>query len=190
MRGSLPSLFTILLLIALSICSACVSQPPANQTPAQNNGPVQVTPAESLYISFAEAKEKLAEYKSNSAYRRVTAYSLNYMRSRDVDSSGDATGWIFGINSGNTSEFLVYDRTGWTTIANASLPSEEIVLETILSPDLLFKKNRELITGNLSPVIPERRELELQQGIYTFTGTSGSTTRILTFNATTGALIS
>jgi hypothetical protein len=38
--------------------------------------------------------------------------------------------------------------------------------------------------------IPERRDLELNQDIYTLTITSGNTSRILTFNATTGELIS
>jgi hypothetical protein len=117
------------------------------------------------------------------------ATTVNYMRSRDLDLSGNATGWIFGIYTGNKAEFLVYDRTGWTTIANATLPSEAIVLDTIVSPDFLFEKNKEMISGNSSPAIPERRDIELQRGIYTLTITSGSTSRTLTFNATTGALI-
>jgi hypothetical protein len=111
------------------------------------------------------------------------------MRSRDVDGSGNATGWIFGVYNGPKAEFLIYDRTGWTTIANATLPSEEIVLDNIVSPDFLFKKNKEIISGNPSPTIPERWDIELQRGIYKLTITSGSSNRILSFNATTGALI-
>jgi len=104
------------------------------------------------------------------------------------DLSGDATGWIFGVYTGNKAEFLVYDRTGWTTIANATLPSEAIVLDTIVSPDFLFEKNKEMISGNSSPAIPERRILNYNENLYTHHH-FGSTSRTLTFNATTGALI-
>ena len=207
MRRNIPLSFAILGLLSLILCSACVSQPPANQTTRQDAGLTQTTtvPVDSLRISFEEAKAKLADYRINALnesgnvipvkyIRRDldlsgNATTVNYMRSRDLDLSGDATGWIFGVYTGNKAEFLVYDRTGWTTIANATLPSEAIVLDTIVSPDFLFEKNKEMISGNSSPAIPERRDIELQRGIYTLTITSGSTSRTLTFNATTGALI-
>jgi hypothetical protein len=207
MRRNIPLSFAILGLLSLILCSACVSQPPANQTTRQDAGLTQTTtvPVDSLRISFEEAKAKLADYRINALnesgnvipvkyIRRDLdlsgiATTVNYMRSRDLDLSGNATGWIFGVYTGNKSEFLVYDRTGWTTIANATLPSEAIVLDTIVSPDFLFEKNKEMISGNSSPAIPERRDIELQRGIYTLTITSGSTSRTLTFNATTGALI-
>jgi hypothetical protein len=207
MRRNIPLSFAILGLLSLILCSACVSQPPANQTTRQDAGLTQTTtvPVDSLRISFEEAKAKLADYRINALnesgnvipvkyIRRDldlsgNATTVNYMRARDLDLSGDATGWIFGVYTGNKAEFLVYDRTGWTTIANATLPSEAIVLDTIVSPDFLFEKNKEMISGNSSPAIPERRDIELQRGIYTLTITSGSTSRTLTFNATTGALI-
>ena len=207
MPRNIPLSFAILGLLSLILCSACVSQPPANQTTRQDAGLTQTTtvPVDSLRISFEEAKAKLADYRINALnesgnvipvkyIRRDldlsgNATTVNYMRSRDLDLSGNATGWIFGVYTGNKSEFLVYDRTGWTTIANATLPSEAIVLDTIVSPDFLFEKNKEMISGNSSPAIPERRDIELQRGIYTLTITSGSTSRTLTFNATTGALI-
>ena len=207
MRRNIPLSFAILGLLSLILCSACVSQPPANQTTRQDAGLTQTTtvPVDSLRISFEEAKAKLADYRINALnesgnvipvkyIRRDldlsgNATTVNYMRSRDLDLSGNATGWIFGVYTGNKAEFLAYDRIGWTTIANATLPSEAIVLDTIVSPDFLFEKNKEMISGNSSPAIPERRDIELQRGIYTLTITSGSTSRTLTFNATTGALI-
>ena len=206
MRRNIPLSFAILGLLSLILCSACVSQPPANQTTRQDAGLTQTTvPVDNLRISFEEAKARLADYRINALnesgnvipvkyIRRDldlsgNATTVNYMRARDLDLSGDATGWIFGVYTGNKAEFLVYDRTGWTTIANATLPSEAIVLDTIVSPDFLFEKNKEMISENSSPAIPERRDIELQRGIYTLTITSGSTSRTLTFNATTGALI-
>jgi hypothetical protein len=223
MRRNIPIIFAILGLLSLILCSACVSQPPANQTTQHDAGLTQITepvhnigsvdntvPVSNLRISFEEAKARLADYRINASYANAlngsgnvtpfkymrrdldlsaNATTVNYLRSRDLDESGDATGWIFGVYNGDKAEFLTYDRTGWTVIANATIPSEAIALDTVVSPDFLFTMNKEMISGNSSPAIPERRDIELQRGMYTLTITSGSTTRTLTFNATTGALI-
>ncbi len=70
-----------------------------------------------------------------------------------------------------------------------TLPSEKISLDTIVTPENLLKQNRVAIINNPSTGVPERWDLELQSGTYTLTMTSGTSTRSLTFNATTGALI-
>jgi hypothetical protein len=202
MHKSIPIIFAILALLVISLCSACVTQQAANKTFQQNVGLAQITLLpDSTYISFEEAKEELIKYRLYGLNKPVNKYrlielneSLNvktvyFMRSKDLDDSGNAAGWIFGTYNGSEAEFLVYDRTGWTTIANATLPSDEIVLDNVVSPGFLFNKNKEIISRNPSPGIPERRDLELQQGIYKLTITSGNATRILTFNATTGTLI-
>jgi hypothetical protein len=221
MRINIPIIFALLGLLSLILCSACVSQPPANQTNQHDAGlsqatvpvnsvPVNTVQADNIRISFEEAKTKLADYRIYVSYENAlngsgnviplkymrrdldqsgNATTVNYMRARDLDGSGKANGWTFGVYNGNKAEFLTYDRTGWTIIASATLPSEAIALDSVISPDLLFKKNKEIISGNSSPIIPERRDIELQRGIYTLTISSGSTSRTLTFNATTGALI-
>ena len=190
MHKSIPMIFAILALFVLSLCSACVTQPPENQTSQQNTGLSQINiQVDNSHISFEEAKAKLVEYRLNNLNEPLTANSVYYLRSRDMDGSGNATGWTFGIYNRNKSEFLVYDRTGWTTIANATLPSEEIFLDKVVSPGSLFSQNKAAISGIPSLAIPERRDIELQRGIYKLTITSGSTTRILSFNATTGTLI-
>jgi hypothetical protein len=190
MHKSITIIFAILALFILSLCSACVSQSSPNQTSGQNVGLTQITLLSGPpLISFEEAKAKLIEYRSSELNEPVTVNSVYYMRSKDVDDSGNATGWTFGVNNGRESVFLVYDRTGWTTIANAMLPSEEIILDNVVSPGSLFSQNKAVLSGNPSPAIPEQRDIELQRGIYKLTITSGSTTRILMFNATTGALI-
>jgi hypothetical protein len=182
-------IFAILALFVISLCSACVTQSSPNQTSPQNTGLSQINiQADNSPISFEEAKTKLVEYRLNNLNEPV-GKKVYYMRSKDVDGSGNATGWTFGIYNENKTEFLVYDRTGWTTITNATLPSEEIILDSVVSPRSLFSQNKAMISGNPSLAIPERRDIELQRGIYKLTITSGSTTRVLTFNATTGALI-
>jgi hypothetical protein len=112
------------------------------------------------------------------------------MLSRDIDGSGNASVWIFGVSHQSGAEFLIYEKSGWTSVPwNTTLLSEAINLDTIVSPGSLLSQNKAVISGNPSLVIPERWDLELQRGVYTLTITSGNSSRSLTFNATTGALI-
>ena len=183
MRRNIPQIFAILLLTILVLCSACVL--PGNEKPVVNVGLSQVTTPEiSPYISFEEAKQKFEDY--NGA-EKLPVY---YIFSRDVDGSGNAESWLFGVRQSTGTELLMYDRTGWKTIPwNASLPSEEIMLNQVVSPGTLFSQNKQVILSSSLQSIPDRRDLVLKQGIYTLTINSGSASRTLMFNATTGVLI-
>ena len=188
MRRNIPTIFAIVPLIALILISACIAQSPANQSSQQNQGIAQITAlGESSRISFEEAKQNLREYQSDSMDETGNEKNVYFMLSRNLDESGNAKSWIFGVSGNKGSEFLVNDRAGWTTIKNVTLPSEQIFLDTIVTPGNLLKQNRATI--NPSPGVTEQWDLELQRGVYTLTITSGSSSRSLTFNATTGALI-
>ena len=187
MRKTIPVIFVISALVVLVLCSACVL--PGSEKPVVNQGFSQVSTQEiSNYISFEEVKQKFEEYiSSNSPVDKLPVY---YIFSRDVDSSGNAITWLFGVRQSTGTELLMYDRAGWKIIPwNAILPSEEIILNQVVSPNTLFIKNKDVIFGASSHSIQERRDLELKQGVYTLTITTENTSRILTFNATSGALI-
>jgi hypothetical protein len=191
MHKSIPIIFAILALFILSLSSACVSQSPENQTPGQNAGLTQITlPVDSSRISFGEAQQSLREYGSESSTEPDNSNSVYYMLSRDIDESGNASIWIFGVSHQSGAEFLIYEKSGWTSVPwNATLLSGAINLDTVVSPGNLLSQNKAAISGNPSLAIPERWDLELQRGVYTLTITSGNSSRSLTFNATTGALI-
>jgi hypothetical protein len=192
MHKSIPIIFAILVLFILSLCSACVSQPPENQTQGKNAGLTQITvPVDSSRISFGEAQQSLREFGLNSSTEPDNSDSVYYILSRDIDGSGNASIWIFGVSRQSGAEFLIYEKTGWTSVPwNATtLPSEAINLDTIVSPGSLLSQNKAVISGNSSLAIPERWDLELQRGIYTLTITSENSSRSLTFDSTTGALI-
>ena len=187
MRKIIRSIFVISALVALVLCSACVL--PQNGKPPVNNGLSQITTQEiSNYISFEEVKQKFEDYSSiNGSAEKLPIY---YIFSRDLDISGNALTWLFGVRQTTGTEVLMYDRAGWKIIPwNATLPSEEIILNQVVSPNTLFIKNKDVIFGASSHSIQERRDLELKQGVYTLTITTENTSRILTFNATSGALI-
>jgi len=192
MHKSITIIFAILALFILSLCSACVSQSSPNQTSQQDGGISQIPGAvESPYISFTEAQQNLPTYQPNPENVSHFIKTIYYFTGIDVDGYGNARSWIFGVGRTNGTEMLAYDKNGWIKIPwTAPAGSDEIVVDNIVSPARLFSQNTAVILVNPSITIPERRDLELKQGIYTLTITSGNTSRILTFNATTGELIS
>jgi hypothetical protein len=191
MRRNIPTIFSIMTLVALILICACIAQSPAGQTSQQNGGLTEITPgSEGSRISFETAKQNFLEYQSESINDTESRKNVNFLLSRDIDEQGTATSWIFGVSGDKGPVYLVNDVTGWTTIEHVTLPSEKISLDTIVTPENLFKQNSEAILHGSSKAGSERWDLELQRGVYTLTITSGGSTRSLTFNATTGALIS
>jgi hypothetical protein len=193
MRRNIPTIFAILALLSLILCSACVLSPSGNQNPQQNTqqnvGLVQISEI-SPYISFEVARQKLLEYGSDPSNESTGIKTVYYIHGTNVDGSGNATSWLFGVRHPGGTELLAYDQNGWKQIPwDASLLSEEIDVDSIVSPGSLFSQNNAIILSNSAPANPERRDLDLIRGIYTLTITSGSKDRILTFNATTGKLI-
>jgi hypothetical protein len=193
MRRNIPTIFAILALISLILCSACVLSPSGNKNPQQNTqqnvGLVQISEI-SPYISFEVARQNLLEYQPDPTNESTAIKTVYYIHGTNVDGSGNATSWIFGVRHSGGTELLSYDRSGWKQIPwDASLLSEEINIDRIISPGSLFSQNNGVIFGNPIPANPERRDLDLTRGIYTLTITSGSKERILTFNATTGKLM-
>ena len=192
MRKTIPAILVIPTLVVLVLCRACVFSTPADQKPQQEGGLTQVTvPVESSRISFEAAHQKLKDYRADAVNESASNKTIYYILAKDVDDSGNAMSWVFGVNYGTGARLLIYDKSGWTTFprSNTTLPSEEIVVDHIVSPGNLLTRNKAVILSTSSPAIPERRDLELREGIYTLTLYSGSKGRILSFNATTGALI-
>jgi len=191
MQKSIPMVLAFTLLLALILCCACASQSSPNQTLQKNSGFTQITQsADASRISFDEARQKLREYGSDLLNEPGNPTVVYYILARDVDGSGNAMSWIFGVKQGTRSGLMVFDRSGWTTIPwYATLPSEVIDIDSIASPDMVFRQNNAVIIGNSPPSVSERRDLELQRGVYTLTITSDGAGRILTFNAKTGVLI-
>lgn len=186
MRRNIPAIFAISALIGLILCSACTFLPSEEQ---KEGGLTQVTiPVESSRISFGDAQQELDEYRMDSVNETAEGKTIYSLIAKDVDESGNATSWVFGINQGVGARLLVYDRTGWTVFPWSTVITEKIALDQIITPGILFANNKATIIGS-SQKVTERMDLELQQGIYTLTIYSGSTNRILTFNSTTGALI-
>jgi hypothetical protein len=192
-----PLMITIALLFAMCLFSACVSPiGPANQTPTTTESPridagitsIDMPPDQRL-VSFDEAKSFLrkSEWISLNKFQKTR---ILFIRGSNLDESGNAGQWVFGINKGDINELRVYGQSGWTIISwpNA-ISAEEINLDNVASPASVFAQNQNKIHESSSSTIPDRRDLELRNGTYQITITSGSTSEILMFNATTGAAL-
>jgi hypothetical protein len=190
MRKFISIIFSILVLLPLILSSACVTQSSTSQSNPQDVGISQISPnAGSQYISFDAAQQNLLAYQPASSGGPAPLKTVYFVHGTDVNESGYAASWIFGVNISDRAELLAYGEGGWITIPwNLPLDSEEINFDEVVLPDRLFSQNHAVILGTLSQT-PERRELDLKQGLYTLTITSGSTVRILVFSAITGELI-
>ena len=191
MRKIIRAIFVISALVALVLCSACVF-PSFGEQKKQEGGLTQVTvPVESARISFEEAYQKLKEYRMDSSRGSAESKRIYYFSAKDVDDSGNATSWVFGVKNITTNELLIFNGKRWTVIPwiITTLPSEEIAVDQIVLPGNLFSRNKAVILSNSKAKISERKDLELQKGIYKLTIYTGSASTILSFNATTGELI-
>jgi hypothetical protein len=201
MHRYLPPSIIGALLITLCLFGGCIFSPaPDNQTPQTiplNASPVidvGVIPIEMPpdleLISFDEAAGNFKDSESLSLNAFQIKPRILFIQGRNLDESGKAGQWIFGIDKGDINELRIYDRSGWTIIAwNNTISADEIELDRIITPDILFDQNKIQILKNSPSVIPAQWDIELKNGTYTVMMTSGSTSEILKFNAITGAAI-
>jgi hypothetical protein len=164
---------------------------PVNASPTIDVGlvPADLTPAPAL-VSFDEAKGNLKDSESLSLNPFLKSPRLLFIQGGNVDESGNAQRWVFGINKGDVNELRVYDHSGWTIIPwNATISSGEIDLNQVVSPDVIFKQIDIQILGTSRDPQQIQRDIELRNGTYTLTVNDGSSSQIMRFNAATGVAI-
>jgi hypothetical protein len=201
MRTVSVTIVAIAVLVSACLFSACVSPTsPANQTPQVPTvtelpkidvGISQVVqePMQEP-ISFAEAKRSFLQNEGNFLTSIQKHSQVLFIQAGNLDKTGNAGQWIFGVNRGDSYELRVYDRSGWAVIPwTATLSGQEIDLDHVVSPAVLFNQTGMQTLIGTQSTIPVQRDIELKNGTYRLTVTSGNTSQILMFNATTGDVI-
>lgn len=191
MRTDISSIFAFLMLLGLIIGTGCSTPSPAGQltptpTGTQDSGFTRIS-AESGSFLFDEAYRNLRQYPPEAPNVSSVEMPVYYIHGTDLDLSGNASAWIFGVRYAGETTLLSYSGGGWQRIPwDVSLTGDGIDMEKIMTPDRLFSRNSEEIQGSPPPGTAERRDLDLARGVYTLTIASGDAERVLTFNATTG----
>ena len=185
----------IALIVNTFVCNNCLlgggqAQLQTTRVPAANSGiaPMKKIDERPVSSSFDEAKSTIGEIPGL-AIDSKGHYQVSYVQGQNLDENGQAERWLFEVKTNQGKELRVFDRNGWTVIPWAVDNSmEEIKIDEIKSPSLLFSENRQLIlqNGSASSAV---REIELRGNVYTLTIKSPDAAAVMVFDATTGALI-
>jgi hypothetical protein len=193
---------TILLIAIILILGFCIGaalflptlqpqpKPPVNVTP-KSLGITEIHQSALIQpIDMQFAKNEVNTYQPYPAVNR-TNQTLHYIRATNLNGAGDATSWVFGIHENNMTTLYTYDRNGVARIPwDAGLPDQQINLSTVLTPGELITLARIQMPVTDSSQAQTGVILELMDGDYTITYPPGNLPQTITFNATTGALIS
>lgn len=183
----------IALVVNTFICNNCLlgGGGQAQPIPVKDSGLVSLEiPDETpVYSSFENVRSLFGEMpglaRDNNNHSRVY-----FMQGHNLDENGWAESWMFEVKTTGGTGLGVYDRHGWTTMPwNVPHTMEEINIDTVISPSALFRQSSTLILRNGSVSSAPSREIELRGNVYTLTITSGTTSEVMKFDATTGALI-
>jgi hypothetical protein len=194
-------LFSLALFLAGALIMGCITLPFFGQPPQETSKPVSGftsinNPYKSpTYNNFDDAISDLAglELAGNSSTNAIVSpeKEVLYISGRRLDSSGNASTWIFAVRYANTTFIVTYNHNS-RSIVNwpAGFSGPVIKTDQIITPSELMDRNRALILGNWSANETFSQDLVLQGDNYTLTQSGHGASRNLLFNAVTGVLIS
>jgi hypothetical protein len=108
-----------------------------------------------------------------------------------LDGTGNASSWLFVVHYQDRTSYVTYDYTGERAVDwSGGYPGEEVFPDQVIPPRTLFEKNRDKIFSTPDAISTGSRELILAGSNYTLTIKEKDKTRILKFDAKTGALTS
>ena len=198
MRKGRCAFFILVLVLVACLTAGCSFLPflsPQNkEIPPINVGftSTNFSASKSTY-SFDEVSGRLAAVALDAGNGTQTNTTdekhVLYIRGTGVDETGDAGSWMFAVRYGNRTSLVTYDNRGETVSdGSAGFNGQEIFLDQVVSPGVLFDRNRAAIFNTLEAYSPGSTELELWGGNYTLTLAGQNKTRVLIFDAKTGAL--
>lgn len=176
--------FLIIGFIFFIVFSSCCVSNYSESKPASSNGEVfkDVTKDPNRYVSLDEAIGQL-----NFTHKEYSA--IHYIRGQNVDSNGWAQEWIIGVKQKPiTNYFFVYSDQGSSVVSWKSwIPEHEINLNSILSPDELFKNHSSRLLSYYENSNFSHANLEIIDKEYHITFESGESQVTFCFDSQTGA---
>jgi len=191
MRSFVPAAMALALLSALCLTAACTIPFPGDAGSDDKSVNVGIgvpdTNIEKSYISMSAARVQLQEYIPGTEIDSYGTIPIYYIQGADLDSSGNAARWTFAVNRSTGIRLMILENGSLAEVPWGSRLSETpIQIDQVISPEELFRKNRDLIISDPAVAVFKGSELDLRDGVYTLTLASNGSIRYLLFNAATG----
>ncbi len=172
--------YTAFGLVCLALILSGCATAPENPVPAGEGFSVVPNTQHVQYQSLDDSLNALDESISLQS-RSAMLYRIYYIEGDNVTSDGKAQQWILGVAQEGDRYFFVNNQNGGSvTPWRAWLPSQEIVLNQVVSPAALIQGSNLLSNVQISSLI-------LVDGVYTITYLNAdSTTTTVLFDAKTG----
>ena len=193
MRCGGPYVMALILIVILSFCPGCVSGPSVqNQTV-----PPSTPPADLKVTALTEYNATHQTYSLDDAMAAIVTdnqiragngaqqnFSLCYIEGTNVELSGKAEHWLFGVCGDHTTSMIGYDSHGISRMNWSQGMSDQMIdTGSLLSPAKIIGI---AYPGRLAITIPQ---LEVRNSEYILTAPQGETPQEFTINTTTGVLI-
>lgn len=187
-------IFSILLVLACCFITGCTDSSQQEQKKANIGVSFDNTPDEARNYSFEEVISSiyLAPFDPT-AYEPLHPDETHILMvsGENLNDKGNASSWMFIVQYQNTTKFVTYDQYGETILDwSGGYPREEVFPNQVVSPGTLFDQNRDSIFKTPQAISTESRRLVLSGDSYTLTIRGRDSSRILVFDAKTGALTS
>jgi hypothetical protein len=143
---------------------------------------------QSSLTTFEEALDQLRQRLQ--ATPSSSNFTLHYIRGTDLDVSGRAAHWVFGVRYGNQSVLMYYDAPGWRSVSwEGAAPEKEIVVGSFVSPNSIIMRNRRVLSASDPKQEGRIRRIDLMNGKYTVIIERQGTQQTFVFDAGSGGLI-
>jgi hypothetical protein len=180
----------ILIVGIFCLFCGCVTTPPGDASGGQNGGISEITDQKAdLQVSFGEAMADAAliDARGLSGSGGVPVYLVI---GADVDASGDARSWMFGIRENGDPFILIYNADGWERVPwSGPLPEAPVDLDSVISPAELYRLQGDAIGQEMEDLNASVADLELADSIYSVKIRTATDISVLSFYSDTGGMV-
>ena len=162
-----------------------------NQSTATPIGVTDRTPRNNELKVPLEAAMANLESANSSGTINISGMTIHFLHGVAVNLDGNASTWVVGIKRYNESSLLMFSlRDGWQQIRwDLAIKEPEIVLQELMMPTDLFRKNHQLIQNASTSSGSSECQLDLLDDRYVVSFNAGGNISTMSFNATTGELV-
>jgi hypothetical protein len=160
------------------------------QTDSNADGGLQPVPdtTQSSLPTLGDALDQLRQHLH--ATPISSNFTLHYIRGTDLDFSGRAAHWVFGVRYGNQSVLMYYDAPGWRSVSwEGALPEKEIGEGSFVPLTKFINRNAGILYASDQQREGLIRRMELMNGKYSVTMERLGRQQTFVFDAASGELI-